>query len=301
MLLLDGKALADRILAQAKAKLQAVRFERAPGLAVVLVGARPDSERYVAMKTKAAVRVGVNASFGVTLDARASESDIVQAVQRLNDNPAVDSVLVQLPLPAHVNQERVLRAIRAEKDVDGFHPVNMGQLARWGELTRRHQATGPLAFNVPCTPRGVIALLDEYKIPMRGKRAVVLGRSNIVGLPMALMLMHRDATVTVAHSRSSDVEAITREADIVIAAMGRPHAVRASWVKPGATVVDVGISVGADGKLAGDVDFAAVANVAGALTPVPGGVGPLTVAMLIEGCVESYLRFTSSSPPSPAV
>jgi len=261
------------------------------------VGARPDSERYVAMKTKAAARVGVDASFGVTLDAGASESDIVRAVQRLNDNPAVDSVLVQLPLPTHVNQERVLGAIRAEKDVDGFHPVNMGRLARWGELARRHQATGPPAFNVPCTPRGVIALLDEYEIALRGRRAVVLGRSNIVGLPMALLLMHRDATVTVAHSRSRDVEALTREADIVVAAMGCPRAVRASWIKPGAAVVDVGISVGADGKLAGDVDFAAVAEVAGALTPVPGGVGPLTVAMLIEGCVESYLRAFTAQPP----
>jgi len=307
-MLLNGKQLADSILNSLKTRVDDALKARAPStasstnrlflapgrkpcLAVVQVGHRPDSSRYVETKTKAASRVGVDTSFSVKLADNVSEAEVVEAIQGLNANPEVDAILVQLPLPRSMDQEKILACIDMSKDVDGFHPANMGLLARWGEVARQQASQGNSLprSNVPCTPLGIITLLDHYSIPIAGKRAVVLGRSNIVGLPISLMLLHRDASVTVLHSKSLQVEEHVVQADIVIAAMGKPQAVKASWIKPGAAVVDVGINVSPQtGKLVGDVDFEAVSKVAGYITPVPGGVGPLTVAMLIQSTVHNF-------------
>ncbi len=275
--IIDGKGFAAGLrqrVAAGVAELTAARGVT-PGLAVVLVGEDPASQVYVRNKGRQTAEAGM-ASFEHRLDAAMPEAELLALVARLNDDPAVHGILVQLPLPAHIDSGRVIEAIAPGKDVDGFHPVNAGRLA-----------TGRPAL-VPCTPLGCLMLLRDRLGDLSGAEAVVLGRSNIVGKPMAQLLLGESCTVTVAHSRTRDIAAVARRADILVAAIGRPCMVGADWVKPGAAVIDVGINrVDAPDKgpggtrLVGDVDFDAVAPVAGAITPVPGGVGPMTIACLL--------------------
>ena len=277
--IIDGTAIAARVRAQVGARVQqrvAAGLPR-PGLATVLVGENPASQTYVRSKRKACAELGIE-SFGFELPASATQAEVEDLVRQLNADPRVHAILVQLPLPDGLNEEAVLSGISLEKDVDGFHPVNIGRLAMKG----RH----PLF--APCTPSGCMVLLEEAGATFKGAQAVVLGRSNIVGLPAAMLLLARDATLTICHSRSHDLPAICRTADILIAAVGRPEMVRADWVKPGAYVIDVGINRIPDAsrksgaRLVGDVAFDEVKEVAGAITPVPGGVGPMTIAMLMS-------------------
>ncbi|MBN1149430.1 MAG: bifunctional methylenetetrahydrofolate dehydrogenase/methenyltetrahydrofolate cyclohydrolase FolD [Anaerolineales bacterium] len=282
--IIDGKAIAEQVrenAAQEVVKMVEAGLPR-PGLATVLVGENPASEVYVRMKQKACAKLGIE-SFGHTLSAKASQEEVESLVKELNADPRVNGILVQLPLPSGLDEERVLNAISIEKDVDGFHPINIGRLAQKGRE--------PLF--VPCTPAGCIYLIDAMGIPIDGANAVVLGRSNIVGMPVALLLVGRNATVTICHSRSKDLPGICRGADILIAAVGRPEMVKANWVKPGATVIDVGTNRIDDPKaekgyrLVGDVDYEDVKEVAGAISPSPGGVGPMTIAMLLANTVRA--------------
>ncbi|HET9335706.1 MAG TPA: bifunctional methylenetetrahydrofolate dehydrogenase/methenyltetrahydrofolate cyclohydrolase FolD [Sphingomicrobium sp.] len=281
--LIDGKAAAARLRAEVAVEVAkfAARRGRAPGLAVVLVGEDPASTVYVRNKGKATIGAGMQ-SFEHRLSADLSENELLELVERLNADPTVDGILVQLPLPAHIDSNKVLTAIDPDKDVDGFHPVNAGRLA-----------IGLDGF-VPCTPLGCLKLLRAELGNLAGKEAVVIGRSNIVGKPMALLLLGDHCTVTVAHSRTGDLPGVVRRADIVVAAVGRPEMVRGDWLKPGATVIDVGINrvPTTDGKsrLVGDVDLASASQVAGAITPVPGGVGPMTIACLIRNTLVSAAR-----------
>lgn len=277
--IIDGTAVAARLRAEIAEQVKTMEAERGmhPGLATVLVGDDPASHSYVRMKRKACEEVGIE-SFSYELPADSSQEDVERLVRDLNANPKVNGILVQLPLPKHLNEEAILSAIGLNKDVDGFHPVNIGRLAMKGRK--------PLF--IPCTPYGVIVLLEEVGVTFQGANAVVLGRSNIVGMPTALLLIHRDATVTVCHSRTKDLPAVCREADILVAAVGRAHMVKADWVKPGAVVIDVGTNRVDDPtakrgyRLVGDVAFDEVKEVAGAITPSPGGVGPMTIAMLLK-------------------
>jgi len=288
--LIDGKQIANGVLKEVRSGVEDLKrvCGQTPGLGMVLVGSRPDSETYVRRKGEAAKKVGVR-SIQRNLPESVSQQEVLQVVEELNSSKDVDGVLVQLPLPPQCDQAEILHSISVTKDVDGFHPMNVGNLARSGEELRQHkQKFDPLrARNVPCTPLGVAVLLDRSGVDVSGKRAVVLGRSNLVGLPLSLILTHRDATVTLCHSHTPNLEEVCREADILVAAMGKAEMVKGSWIKPGATVVDVGINFGNDpshktGKrMCGDVDFEAAKRVAGLLTPVPGGVGPMTVAMLL--------------------
>jgi len=282
--IIDGKAIAERIRAQIAQEVQQ-RIEAGlsrPGLATVLVGDNPASQIYVRMKHKACEQVGIN-SFGYELPADASQEEVEALVERLNADPAIHGILVQLPLPAGLDEEKVLGRIRLEKDVDGFHPLNIGRLAQKGRE--------PLF--VPCTPAGIMVLLEEAGVTLEGARAVVLGRSNIVGMPVSLLLLRRNATVTVCHSRTRELPAVTREADVLIAAVGRAEMVRGDWVKPGAVVIDVGVNRVEDPtakrgyRLVGDVAFDEVKEVAAAITPVPGGVGPMTIAMLLKNTLRA--------------
>ncbi len=278
--ILDGKALARKIqaeLAEQVQKLQ-LRVGRPPGLAVLMVGDNPASAAYVRGKERACQKVGI-ASFGQHFSADTSQSELAQVIHSLNQDERVDGILVQLPLPGHLDAGALLYQIDPNKDVDGLHPVNLGRLVR-GEPGLRS-----------CTPAGVMRLLQEYQIDLKGKQAVVIGRSILVGKPIGLMLLGADATVTMAHSRSEDLGAIARTADVLITAAGRPGLVSAEMVKPGAVVVDVGISRVGDStgdRLVGDVEFDTVQTVAQFLTPVPGGVGPMTVAMLLYNTLWSY-------------
>eukprot|EP00775_Hariotina_reticulata_P007190 gene7190-7404_t len=257
-----------------------------PGLAVVIVGERKDSQTYVRMKKKACEEVGI-ASFGADLPETATQQEVLDVVAKLNADPEVHGILVQLPLPKHIDEQLVLSAISVEKDVDGFHPLNIGRLCMKGRE--------PLF--VPCTPLGCIELLDRINVPIRGKRAVVIGRSNIVGMPVALLLNKRDATVTICHSATQNMDQIVRQADIVVAAAGQPEIVKGSWLKPGAIVIDVGTNPVDDPtkkagyRLVGDCAFQECKEVAGAITPVPGGVGPMTIAMLLKNTLSSAARF----------
>jgi methylenetetrahydrofolate dehydrogenase (NADP+)/methenyltetrahydrofolate cyclohydrolase len=277
--IIDGTAVAARIREQVAEDVKKMEAEHGvcPGLATVLVGDNPASHSYVRMKTRACEQAGI-ASFGHKLPADATQEDVEALVNQLNADPKVHGILVQLPLPSHLNEERVLSLISLHKDVDGFHPVNIGRLAMKGRE--------PLF--IPCTPHGAIVLLEEAGAKFEGANAVVLGRSNIVGLPAALLLIHRNATVTVCHSRTRDLPAVCRQGDILIAAVGRPEMVKADWVKPGAYVIDVGSNRVDDPaaergyRWVGDVAFDEVKEVAGAITPSPGGVGPMTIAMLLK-------------------
>jgi methylenetetrahydrofolate dehydrogenase (NADP+)/methenyltetrahydrofolate cyclohydrolase len=273
--ILDGKSLAAQVRAQVKEKVaQLARRGIHPGLAVVLAGENPASRLYVRNKARACGETGVRSAL-FEFPSAVTQTELLQTVAALNEDPAVHGILVQLPLPGHVDASRVLAAVSPGKDLDGFHAENLGALL-----------AGKPRF-VPCTPAGVMRLLDHARIPLAGRRAVVIGRSTIVGKPLALLLLQRDATLTWCHSRTQDIESVTKAADILVAAAGRPKLVGAAMVKPGACVIDVGVNRLADGSLAGDVDFEAVRRVAGWITPVPGGVGPMTVAMLLENCLQA--------------
>jgi methylenetetrahydrofolate dehydrogenase (NADP+)/methenyltetrahydrofolate cyclohydrolase len=273
--ILDGKALAARV--RAGLATEAVRLAArgvTPGLAVVLVGEDPASQVYVRNKTKACHECAFR-TFDHKLPATTTESDLLALVARLNADPEVDGILVQLPLPAAIDARRVLLSVDPRKDVDGFHPDNLGRLLM-----------GQPRF-VACTPFGVMKLIEEARFSLAGAEAVIVGRSNIVGKPMAALLISADATVTVCHSKTRDLPGVVRRADLVIAAVGRAEMIKGDWIKPGAVVIDVGMNRGADGKLVGDVDFAAAARRASAITPVPGGVGPMTIAMLLANTLLS--------------
>jgi len=274
--MLDGKAVAARIQREVKAEVATLASQRGvtPTLAVVLVGQDPASKVYVGRKRQAAQDAGIGTRDHIFPDGL-SEGETLALVRELNDDKNVHGILVQLPLPKSVNESRVLDAIDPAKDVDGFHPENLGRLMIGNPTV------------VPCTPAGCLAILDHYAIALAGRTAVVVGRSRIVGKPVAQLLLGRDATVMMAHSRTADLGAITRQADVLVVAAGRARLVGAGHVKPGATVIDVGINRAPDGSLTGDVDFAAVAPIAGAISPVPGGVGPTTVAMLMRNTLQA--------------
>lgn len=284
--LLDGKALAQRIQVQLAEQVQQLLLTngRPPGLAVLMVGDNPASAAYVRNKERACAKVGIT-SFGRHFPTNTTQEELAQTIQALNEDERVDGILVQLPLPDHLDAVPLLHQIHPDKDADGLHPVNLGRLVR-GETGLRS-----------CTPAGVMRLLREYQIEVKGKTAVVVGRSILVGKPLALMLLEADATVTVAHSRTPNLAEIARSADILIAAVGRPQLVTADWVKPQAVVIDVGINrvtaENGESRLVGDVDFEAVREVAQFLTPVPGGVGAMTVAMLLNNTVLSYTKALS--------
>ena len=275
---IDGKAAAAELRGRVGAEVVKFRAAtgRAPGLAVVLVGEDPASAVYVRSKNKATIEAGME-SFEHRLPPTASQQELVALVDRLNADPAVDGILVQLPLPPQIDENVIITRIDPDKDVDGFHPVNAGRLA-----------IGLPGF-VPCTPLGCLKLLQSELGDLTGKSAVVIGRSNIVGKPMALLLLSASCTVTIAHSRTRDLPDVVRGADIVVAAVGRAAMVKGDWLKPGATVIDVGINR-TDAGLTGDVDFASAGAVAGAITPVPGGVGPMTIACLIRNTLISAAR-----------
>jgi methylenetetrahydrofolate dehydrogenase (NADP+)/methenyltetrahydrofolate cyclohydrolase len=279
--LIDGKALAAKLRAELKPRVNALAaLGHRPGLAVVLVGDDPASAIYVRNKIKACEDAGIRSIFK-PLPADASEASVLACIQALNDDPAIDGILLQMPLPRHLNGERILESIAFEKDVDGLHPTNAGLTL----MARPHARS--------CTPYGVMKMLESIGVTPAGKHAIVLGRSNMVGKPMAMLLLAADATVTMAHSKTRDLTALTRQADIVIAAVGRRNLVTADMVKPGAVVIDVGINKSPEGKLVGDVDFDAVRQVAGYITPVPGGVGPMTITMLLFNTVEAVERKTA--------
>jgi methylenetetrahydrofolate dehydrogenase (NADP+)/methenyltetrahydrofolate cyclohydrolase len=274
--LIDGKLVSQKLREKIKGEVDAFKaeFGITPGLAVVIVGENPASLVYVRNKHKACVEAGMN-SIEVKLPENTSEEELLSKIDELNADDAVHGILVQLPLPRHISEDKVIARISPKKDVDAFHPSNVGMIM-----------TGGYKF-LPCTPSGVMDLLDYYKVELCGKRAVVIGRSNIVGKPMALLLLERNATVTVCHSRTSDIAMYTREADVVVVAVGRPNFLKAEMVKEGAVVIDVGINRLENGKLCGDVDFEAVSGVASLITPVPGGVGPMTITTLLKNTLSA--------------
>ena len=277
--IIDGKKVSAYIREQIKADVLKFKEERGitPGLAVVLVGDNPASVVYVRNKHKACLECGIN-SFEITLPAEISEADLLAEIARLNDDNSVHGILVQLPLPKHINEDNVINAINTDKDVDAFHPMNVGKIM-----------TGKYDF-LPCTPAGVMSLLDYYGVELEGKSCVVIGRSNIVGKPMAHLLLERNATVTVCHSRTVNLSDITRNADLIVVAIGRAGFLKADMVKPGAVIVDVGINRLDNGKLAGDVAFDEVSAVASLITPVPGGVGPMTITTLLRNTLKAAER-----------
>ena len=279
-MIISGKDLAKKIKSGIAAEVPVLkeRYGREPHLAVILVGDDPASRSYVKSKGKDAEEVGFK-STTIELPETTSQAELLDVIARLNGDDSVDGLLVQLPLPKHIDEDKVIEAISREKDVDGFHPLNVASL--WQGR--------PCIY--PCTPKGVIRMLDEAGVEIEGKRAVVIGRSNIVGLPMAKMLLDRNATVTIAHSRTRNLADLTRQADIVVAAVGRLRMVTEDMVAPGAVVIDVGVNRDPDtGKLAGDVDFEKVSQKASVITPVPGGVGPMTRAELMQNTLECYLQ-----------
>jgi len=288
--LLDGKNLAKRIQTQLQEQIKPLpaKIGRPPGLAVVMVGDNPASATYVRNKERACAKVGI-ASFGRNFPANTSQAELEEAIAILNQDQRVDGILLQLPLPEHLDSVSLLHQIHPDKDVDGLHPMNLGKLLR-GETGLRS-----------CTPAGVMRLLQEYQIDLQGKSAVVVGRSILVGKPLALMLLEANATVTIAHSRSQNLPDLTRSADILIAAVGRPQMITADMVKPSAVVIDVGINRVTDSsdkfRLVGDVHFDSVREVAQSITPVPGGIGPMTVTMLLQNTVLSYAKTNSLSLP----
>lgn len=278
--ILNGKALAQKMQSELAQQVEAFTAQglRSPGLAVLMVGDNPASAAYVRNKERACQKLGI-ASFGQQFPADTTQATLVQAIADLNQDDRVDGILVQLPLPSHLDSVALLNQIHPDKDADGLHPTNLGRLVR-GEPGLQG-----------CTPAGVMRLLEEYHLPLKGKHAVVVGRSILVGKPLALMLLAKDATVTIAHSQTPDLAAVCRSADILVAAVGRPELITPAYVQLGAVVVDVGINrvgEGSTNKLVGDVAFAAVNDVAAWLTPVPGGIGPMTVTMLMYNTIWSY-------------
>ncbi|KAF5192489.1 Bifunctional protein fold [Thalictrum thalictroides] len=284
---IDGKLVSKQIRDEITSEISKMKeaIGLVPGLAVVLVGDRKDSATYVRNKKKACEAVGIT-SYESHLPEDCTEEEVLKCISDYNKDPSVHGILVQLPLPHHMNEEKILNAVKIDKDVDGFHPLNIGRLAMRGRE--------PLF--VPCTPKGCIELLHRYSISIKGKRAVVIGRSNIVGMPAALLLQREDATVSIIHSRTENPGEITKEADIIIAAVGQPNMVRGSWIKPGAVIIDVGINAVDDPKsprgyrLVGDVCYEEACKIASAITPVPGGVGPMTIAMLLSNTLTSAKR-----------
>ena len=289
--LIDGKKWADVIRDEIKQELTQIQQDQTsnpdlkPGLAVILVGERKDSITYVRMKRKTAGELGF-LSLEANLPADITEEELLQQVDTFNNDERVNGILIQLPLPSHINEERILNRVALEKDVDGFHAVNIGKLAMKGREP---------TF-IPCTPKGCLELLDREGVKIDGANAVVLGRSNTVGVPMSMLLLHRNATVTVCHSRTKNVQEHLKQADIIVAACGQAQYVKKDWVKPGVVVIDVGINAIDDStkklgyRLVGDVDFDNVREVASKITPVPGGVGPMTIAMLMRNTMDSFKR-----------
>lgn len=288
--IIDGKAFAEKLRADIASRVSKLKesHDLTPGLAVVLVGEDPASQVYVRNKAKQTVEVGMN-SIEHKLSADTPEDELLALIETLNADAAINGILVQLPLPKHINESKVLDAIHYEKDVDGFHLTNVGLLSTGGDGV------------VPCTPLGCIMMLKDRLGDLSGKDAVVVGRSNIVGKPMANLLLQESCTVTIAHSRTKDLPEVCKRADIVVAAVGRPEMIPGEWIKPGAAVIDVGINrIERDGKnkLVGDVDFASASAVAGAITPVPGGVGPMTIACLLHNTVQQACKQHGIDMPS---
>ncbi len=276
--IIDGKALAEELRQGFKARVEALAAKgHKPGLVVILVGQDPASEVYVRNKVNGCLAIGMH-SEKITYDATVDQETVLKKIAELNADPAIHGILVQLPLPKHFDEEAVLEAIAADKDVDGFHAENVGALAQ-----------GNPRF-IPCTPYGVMKMFEKGNVDLNGKEAVVIGRSNIVGKPMALLLINAGATVTVCNSRTRDLKFHTSRADIIVAAVGKPKFVTGDMIKPGAVVIDVGINRLPDGKLCGDVDYASCLAVAGQITPVPGGVGPMTITMLLANTIEAAER-----------
>jgi len=285
--IIDGKAIAKAIQQEIAEEVSRLKVEHnlVPGLATVLVGSNAASQTYVRMKRRRCEEVGIH-SIGIELPENVTQAEVEARVRELNADPSIHGILVQLPLPGHLDEESVLSAVELTKDVDGFHPVNIGRLAMKGRT--------PLF--APATPSGIIELLDRCGLEIEGKEAVILGRSNIVGLPVAMLLLKRNATITICHSRSQDLPSIVRRADILIAAVGRTEMVKGDWLKPGAVVVDVGINRVDDPtrkrgyRLVGDVAYDEAVEIAGWITPVPGGVGPMTIAMLLQNTLQGAKR-----------
>jgi len=281
--IIDGKAIAQQVRAEWKVRADALKARgTTPGLAVIIVGEDPASKVYVANKVKACAELGLHSEH-IVLPADTSEAALLARIAALNADPKIHGILVQLPVPKHIASNKVLEAISPEKDVDGFHPVNVGALV-----------TGNMRF-VPCTPYGAMNLLEKSGVSIEGKHAVVVGRSNIVGKPMALLLLQANATVTICTSKTVDLAKHTRDADILVVATGRAKMITGDMVKPGAAVIDVGINRMENGKLCGDVDFESTKEVAGCITPVPGGVGPMTITMLVANTVQAAERLSGYS------
>lgn len=273
-IIMDGKGLAKKMQDQMKKQVAALTAEgKTPGLCVILVGEDKASQVYVRNKEKQSEAMGMNSRV-VRLAADISEADLLAEVEKQNQDDSMHGILVQLPLPKHIDEQKVLRAIRYEKDVDGFHPMNVGNFFLGN------------ASALPCTPYGIMKILEEYNIALEGKKALVIGRSNIVGKPMSIMLLNENATVTIAHSRTKNLKELAKEADILVAAIGRGHFVTADFIKEGAVVIDVGMNRSAEGKLIGDVDTAGAMGIASHITPVPGGVGPMTITMLLQQTID---------------
>lgn len=273
--LLKGKEVSDRIKDEMKTEVEKLKAEGInPGLAVILVGDDPASSVYVNNKKKACEYIGIN-SFEYRLPAETTQEEVIELIERLNNDNSVSGILCQLPVPEHISEEAIINAINPKKDVDAFHPVNVGKIM-----------TGNYDF-VPCTPAGVMELIKESGIDVTGKECVVVGRSNIVGKPMSMLLLHKNGTVTVCHSKTVDLAEKTRKADILVAAVGIPNFIKGDMIKPGAVVIDVGINRIAPKTLVGDVEFETAEKVAGAITPVPGGVGPMTIAMLMKNTLKA--------------
>jgi len=279
-LLLNGREVANEVLKNVKIEINEIKAsgKRAPGLAVVLVGNDPASETYVGSKEKKSLELGIYSEVYKLLDTT-TEEELIDIINLLNKNKNIDGILVQLPLPKHINTEKIIRTINPSKDVDGLHPFNLGKLISRERCLK------------PCTPLGVMEILKQYSIDIQGKKAVVIGRSILVGKPISLLLLDKNATVTIAHSKTQNLEDVCREADILVAAIGKPKFVKKDWIKKGAVVIDVGINrilENDKGKLVGDVDFENVSPLCKAITPVPGGVGPVTIAMLMSNTLEAY-------------
>lgn len=295
--IIDGKAIAGVIRKELKEEVQAIIEKedgKKPGLCVFLVGARTDSATYVRMKKKACEEIGIE-NLGQDLPADITQDELIAKVQEANANPDIHGILVQLPLPAHINEEAVLECISPEKDVDGLHAANIAKLCN----SRTHAGSfrnESEYYHIACTPQGCVDLIERSGVKIEGTHAVVIGRSNIVGIPAAMLLMQKNATVTIVHSRTKNPESIVSQADIVVVAVGRAEMVKSNWIKPGAIVIDVGINSKDDAtkkagyRLVGDVDYADCFDVAGKITPVPGGVGPMTIAMLMKNTVAAFRK-----------
>lgn len=295
-MIISGKDIAAQLRSDMQQQVDAMMaaYGRVPSLVVIQVGDDPASTIYVRNKMRAAEFCHIQ-SRQIILPASIKEEELCAQIAELNENDKVDGILVQLPLPAHINEEHIIRAIRADKDVDGFHPDNAAYLWLHQPLVKSHVASiyNPVpdyGCTIPCTPKGILSLLASTGVELDGKRAVMVGRSDIVGKPMAKLLMDRQCTVTVAHSHTHDLPAVCREADILVVAVGKPKLITRDCIKPGAIVIDVGISRLPDGSLSGDVDFEACKDVAAHITPVPGGVGPMTVTMLMQNTIDCFKR-----------